>query len=133
MTRNKNLLVVHGDHVCSDVSVARGCIGAFLDKSIDVCKVDARVASLQPSEKIDELLDRLGELFVTEFPNELKSATIQNDNMLVAWVVVPASSTKGGPHRQIVRLQEVLEGAGLSGVLIGSVIISPKKKQKKIH
>jgi hypothetical protein len=114
------------------VGSARGCIGAHLDKGCDVCRIDARINLITPSEEVDELLNRLGELLVTEFPNNRKAARIGDDNTLAAWVLIQGSSVKGGPHKQIARLQEVLEGAGLTGVLIGSVIID-NKKRKKTH
>lgn len=126
----KKLTIAQGDHVISNIHKARGCIAAQHDKHRDVCRVDARIAELKPSEQSDELLNRLGELLIAEFPNNLKAATFANDNILVAWVVVPASSKKGGPQRQIDRLVTVLSGAGFRGTLIGSVI---KKGGSKVH
>lgn len=132
-TLKKNeLTVVHGDKV-SDARTARGCIGAQLNKTLDTCRLDARIASLKPTAELDGLLNRLGELLVKEFPNDLKAVTIDTDDTLVAWVVIPGSSTRGGPHKQIARLQEVLKGAGFSGTFIGSVVIKKKSGKQKNH
>jgi hypothetical protein len=130
MKEAKGLKIVHGDQVVADVSTACGCIGAHLDKRSGACRLDARITEIKPTSEMDALLNRLGELLDAEFPNSLKATTIDKNDALVTSILVSAGSAKGGPHKQIARLKEVLEGAGFEGLLIGSIIISKKKKLK---